>query len=373
MKKIQYVALDVDDKSFHGCIVKSDHDGEVDFKSRPTAGALMKVLESKKAEGYEMKICYEATYLGYALQRQLTRRGYHCDVIAPSLTPRKTGVRVKTDRVDARKLAHYYKQGLLTPIYIPDLEQEKVRQMIRSREFLTRQLKALKVHILSDARRMELNYREAVDKPEANYWTALHRRWLDQTIKTMTGPEKLSFQLMINQLERMEADLNLYGEEIKCTADAPPYRDTVQALICYRGIDVLSAMVLVTELGDIRRFDHPSRLTSYAGMDITEYSSGGKERRYGISKQGNRHIRRTIIESSQYALEPPKISRPLKIRREGASAEQIKIADRCMKRLYQKSRQMWFRRKPHNKIKVACAREMLSFIWESLQLVYARS
>jgi len=369
MEKIQYVAVDVDDKSFHGCLVKSDAEGEVEFKSRPTVGALVKVLEERKTEGYQLKICYEATYLGYTLQRQLIHKGYPCEVIAPSLTPRAVGSKVKTDRVDARKLAHYYKQGLLTPIYIPDLEQEKVRAMIRSREFLMRQLKALKAHVLNDCRRMALCYREQVARQAASYWTKMHRDWIGQEIQKMTGSERMSFRLMLNQMERMEEDLKLYEEEITHVAAEPQYREGVQALRCYRGVDTLSAMVLITELGDIRRFDHPNRLTSYAGMDLVEYSSGGKERRYGMSKQGNRQIRRTVIESAQYAMELPKISRALKKRREGAPLEYIKIADRCMNRLHQKARRMWVRHKPRNKIKVACAREMLGFIWESLQAV----
>jgi transposase len=128
-------------------------------------------------------------------------------------------------------------------------------------------------------------------------------------------------------------------------------------------------MVIVTELGDIRRFSHPNKIVSYAGMDVAEYSSGGKERRYSMTKMGNGHLRKILIEASQSANRLPVLNRELKRRREGATLQQKAIADRCMKRLHSKSLGLLYKSKPMNKIKGACAREMIGFIWESLNLV----
>ena len=132
-------------------------------------------------------------------------------------------------------------------------------------------------------------------------------------------------------------------------------------------------MGLILELGDIKRFSHPRKLTSYAGMDLREYSSGGKERKYSMSKMGNRHIRTIVVEACQGVKLKPKLCRSLKKRREGMPVQYTEVADRCMKRLYKKSTHLLLAGKPVNKIKVACARELLGFVWESLNLAAAQT
>ncbi len=327
-------------------------------------------MESLRDREAELKICYEATYVGFRLQRDLAKRGYHCDVIAPSLTPRKPGERVKTDRLDSRKLAEYYQRGLLTLVHIPDESQEKVRGLIRSREFLVGQLKALKKHILSHCRCMGLDYRRSgTGGAQISHWTGLHRQWLLGRIREMHEDGlKLNLQMLL-QMEHLERSVAGYDEDIKRIAEQAEYKKAVGAVCCYRGLDVLSAMTLICELGDIRRFDHPRRLTAYAGMSIVESSSGAHQRRFHISKMGNRFIRTTVIEACQTVGSLPRISRQLAKRREGAEKIWIEIADRAMARLHKKAMHLWHVNKPKNKIKVACARELLGFIWESLRAV----
>jgi transposase len=128
-------------------------------------------------------------------------------------------------------------------------------------------------------------------------------------------------------------------------------------------------MTINLEIGDISRFDHPSPLTSFSGMDISEYSSGGKERKYHITKMGNRRLRTAVIEAAQFAIRSPRVSQDLRNRRKDAPYKSIETADRCMNRLYKKANRLKYRGKETNKIKVACAREMLGFIWESLKNV----
>lgn len=130
-------------------------------------------------------------------------------------------------------------------------------------------------------------------------------------------------------------------------------------------------MSLIVELGDVKRFDHPKRLASYAGMDLREYSSGGKEHKYSITKHGNRHIRTAVIEAAQYAWQPSRISKRLKQKRKGVETKLIAIADRCMSRLHSKAIRLLYKGKTKNKVKVACARELLCFLWESLNAVKA--
>ena len=364
-KKVLYVGLDVDDKYFHGSGYEERKREHLEFKCKPNLGALDKKLQRFEEKGYDMKICYEATYLGYSLQRDLEKKGYVCEVIAPSLIPETAGRKIKTNKIDCRKLATYYSQGNLTSVYIPDKKEETMRDLMRSRNFLQDQIKRLKKHITSMCRRMGLNYREEIESPRAAYWTQMHRDWLSKRIKENKYKVfKLNLSVLLNELSNMESSLELYNAEIEMICERPKYKKSVKALSCYRGIDKLTALTLKLEIGDVNRFDHPRRLTSYSGMDLIEYISGEKERRYGISKMGNRYIRTAVIESCQYASEYPKVSAKLKKRRKGVDAKLVSISDRAMKRLYKKGTMLLHRGKPINKVKVACARELLCFVWE---------
>lgn len=365
---IFFIAIDVDDNSFHGCGVNKET-GEVrEFACRPTIGHLDKKLAGFKEDCSEIRVCYEATYLGFSLCRALEKKGYFCEVIAPSLIPEMPGKRVKTDRIDSQKMALYYSNGQLTGVHVPTLEEEMARDLVRSRKFLGRQVSRFKLHILSACRRVGINYHEGKENQSKNYWTQMHRRWLEIKIKEQENHE-FSFNLtaLINQLDQMAETIKLYDEEIVRLVGQVQYQEKVSALCCYRGVDVLTAMTLTTELGDIKRFGHPRQLCSYAGMELVEYSSGGHQHQYRMSKMGNKNIRTSVIESCQIAKQVPKISRSLKVRRQDVNPKYIEIADRCMNRLYTKSKRLLNKGKMANKVKVACAREMLCFVWESLR------
>lgn len=370
MNKILYVAIDVDDNAYHGHALAGDQTEGIDFVTKPSAAHLIQTLRKIQRPGYPIRLCYEAGYLGYSLYRALVKAGFACDIIAPSLIPKPPGAWVKTDRIDAQRLALYYKQGLLTKIHIPDETQEALRDLLRSRHFLRRQAVRVKHHLLGLCRRVGLDYRQQAQNPSAAHWTLAHRGWLAARLKELENPlVKLNLETLLGRLRLLEEQIQSHDETLRTLALNPRVWPQVQALCCYRGLDVLSALTLVTELGDIRRFDHPRRLTSYAGMDLIEHSSGGKERRFSMSRMGNRHIRTTVIEACQYAFNVPVVSQILQKRRQETPAHLIDIADRCMQRLHKKARKLLHRDKPRNKIKAACAREMLSFIWESLNAV----
>jgi transposase len=374
MKKIMYLGLDVDDKAFHGSGIfeKGGKEQMIEFKTKPSVGALMQKLGNFRKDGFELRVCYEATYLGFVLARDLEKQKVQCEVIAPSSIPRQTQKTAKTDKIDSRDLAKYYKSGLLTVVQIPDEAMEKVRDLLRSRQFIGQQLKDLKRHILAMCRRAGLNYRTSTPYQKAAYFTHSHKQWIEtETNKQTDKYFQFNMQMLLGQMRQFENQLSNYDTEIETIAKTPGYQKKVRSLICYRGIDTLSAMTLILELGDIKRFSHPTKLTSYAGMDLREYSSGGKERRYSMSKMGNSHIRTTVVEACQRAQLTPQLSRSLKNRREGIGVKFTEVADRCMKRLYKKSNRMLHAGKPVNKIKVACAREMLCFVWESLNLANA--
>lgn len=368
MRNIVFIGLDVDDKKFHGCAIH-EATGEVfEFSCLPDVNYLIKKIDKLRKEDTEIKICYEATYLGFSLLRDLRKKGLFCEVIAPSLIPKLPGECVKTDRLDSQKLAQYYMKGLLTVVTEPDEETESIRDMLRSRAFVVEQGKEMKLHILSLCRRYGVSYlKETGNKC---YWTGHHRKWLEEKVKTQ---EQKSFgrncQRLLLLLQHLEQQIESYEQDLKEYAELPRYSRAIRGLEGFRGIGTLTAMSVIFEIGDVRRFDHPKRLVSYAGLDIREYSSGGQERKFGISKLGNKHLRKALISASQLAINPVSISRGLKSRRVECEPEMIAIADRCMERLSRKSYHLKMREKPNNKIKVACAREMIGFIWEALQKV----
>lgn len=365
MPRILFIGLDVDDKNFNCyAIFEGDAEGSA-FKVKPNLAAVLKALEKFRAPDVTFQFCYESTYSGYHLCRAIREAGHECEIIAAGLIPELSSDRVKNDRLDAEKLARLFMKGMLTNIHIPDLEDELDRTLIRSRSYLMGQHRSLKRHIISVTKQIGWNYRQETEE-KASYWTEKHREWLRGKLKMAPESVKMNFHILLSQLDTLESHIADYEKKITKIADTKKYKERVKSLICYRGINVLSAMVILTELGDIRRFKHPKQIVSYIGMDIAEYSSGGKERRFSMTKMGSRHLRTILIEAAQSANKPPILSRDLKKRRVGSHLVQRAIADRCMKRLRAKSTNLLFKSKPVNKIKAACAREMVGFIWESL-------
>ena len=171
---------------------------------------------------------------------------------------------------------------------------------------------------------------------------------------------------MVRQLKDINSILAEYGQQIETLAKTPRYEPLVQALTCYKGIKNLFALTMITEIGNVKRFPHPRQLVSWIGMDIREYSSGGKHNRFGMTKHGNRYLQTTFIEANQRGYRTARISKELKARRKNTDPGIINIADRCLRRLNKKGNRLLLAGKHPNKVKVACAREMVGFVWESL-------
>jgi len=367
-EKILYVGVDVDDKSFHGAGLHLLTGEKFQFKCKPTSGALITRLRDFIKKGFKVKVCYESTYIGYTLYRALAKVSIDCEIIASSLIPNQSGKQVKTDRLDALKLAEYFGKGLLTAIHIPSEEDEKVRDFIRSRNFMVKQRRHLKLHILGLCRRNGFNFRE--ETGGKCHWTDTHERWLKSRIsKCEDSVLQQNFNLLLSQYSLINSGIESADFEIEKMSEKPKYKVAKNALNCFRGLSTLSSMTLIAEIGDIRRFKHPKQLTSFAGFDIREYSSGGKSKRYGITKMGNKQIRTVSVESCQLASKPKIVSKRLALTRREQSFKIVDVADRCMQRLHKKSNRMHYAGKHTNVIKVACAREMLNFVWEVLYLV----
>ena len=370
-QNIVYVGIDVDDTRYHGCALNQRTSEVLDFKCRPTLKGLVRQLERLREYfgAVELKLCYEASYVGFSLQRDLKDQGYECAVVAPSSIPRRAGKSVKTDRIDAAELAEFYANGLLTVVTAPDAQTEQDRDLLRSRRQLMQQQGVLRRHIQSLLRRNGLDYR--VQTQRKTHWQPHHYAWLDRTIEGCSGSLKTNLSLLVRQLKSLDDILAAYGEEVEALAVAARYREPVRALTCYKGIKHLFALTMITEIGDVKRFAHPRRLVSWVGMDIREYASGGKSHRFGITRQGNPYLRTAFIEANQRGYRTARLGKDLKARRANSAPEYVAIAERCLRRLNKKGNRLLLAGKHPNKVKVACAREMVGFVWESLNRVAA--
>ena len=325
----------------------------------------------KKVQQYfaasPLKLCYEASYVGFSLQRDLHERSFDCEVVAPSSIPRRAGKAVKTDRIDAKDLAEFYANDLLTIVAAPEVETEHDRDLLRSRQQLMQQQGKMRKHIQSLLRRNGFHYKAETQRK--THWRTHHYGWLDKTIAGCSGSLKVNLSLLLRQLKNLDDILAAYGEEVDALAATAKYQNPVMALTCYKGIKNLFALTIITEIGDVKRFAHPRQLVSWAGMDIREYASGGKSNRLGITRQGNRYLRTAFVEANQRGYRSATLSQDIKARRANSAPEDIAIADRCLRRLNKKGNRLLLAGKHPNKVKEACAREMVGFVWESLNRV----
>jgi transposase len=320
---------------------------------------LVRRLE-RDAQGREVRVCYEAGTCGYALQRRLEGGSVVCEVVAPSLIPRKPGERIKTDRRDARKLAEFYRAGVLTMVTPPSPEQEAVRDLCRCREDVRADLGRCRHRLV------KMLVRRGYVFTGTNYlWSAAHRSWLtslvfDDNVDRVVVTE---YMLAIEQAERRLRALN---DEIEKAAQLPLYREHVAWLRCFRGIDTTVAMIFITELHGVERFQSPRALAAYLGLVPSLYSSGDSARRGGITKTGNRHVRRALVQAS-WQYRRAGFGRALRERRKGQPERVLTIADEAQRRLSGRYRRLTARGKNSNKVVIAIARELVGFLWAALR------
>lgn len=326
--------------------------------NEPTAvRRLVKKLE-REAPG-PVHVCYEAGPCGYALQRQLTTARVACQVIAPALIPRKPGERIKTNRRDARKLVELHRAGLLTQVRPPTPEDEAVRDLCRARDDAREDLQRAR-HRLG-----KLLLRRGLHYPGRN-WTRAHRTWID-TLRWSQAAERVVVEDYLLAIDHVEARLLELDAQLTNIATTEPYRERVGWLRCFRGIDTLTAILLLAELHDFRRFQSPRALMAYLGLVPGEDSSGEKQRRGRITRTGNTLVRRLLVETAWHYQHRPTVGLALTRRRTGQPGRVIAIADKAQQRLCRRFRRLAGQHKPAPKIAVAIARELAGFLWAALQ------
>jgi transposase len=334
-----------------------------EFELVPDSKGYRSLVSYLKGLKGEVRIVYEAGPCGFDLYRRLNGAGLKCQVAAPTLTPRKAGEKVKTNRRDAAKLGRELRSKGLTMITVPEAEQESLRDLIRGRQTIQKDVGRLRKQIIQLLLRYGHRFREG------QAWTKRFWVWL-KAIK-LSG-EYSGFVLIdrIVELEHRIEQLARYDQEIESAAQKPEYQTYVAALRTLRGVDTLSAMTILSEMGDLRRFATAPQLMAAVGLVPSEFSTGDKTRRFGITKTGNAHMRHIAVQAAWQYQRPPTASARMKSRRKDQLPEVVAIAEKCDGRLNRRFHRLTSRHKKSTIAVVAVARELIGFIWAIGQIVH---
>lgn len=354
---IKYVGLDVH-KATIAVSIASSNGGEVRYWGQiaNTAEAMGKLVSQLRQGGTTLSFCYEAGSCGYGLYRRLTDQGWDCLVVAPSLIPRKAGDRVKTDRRDSLSLARLHRAGELTGVCVPDDEQESLRDLTRAREDLK--------HLQRQAKQRLLAFLLRHDRPYSgkSNWTQAHYRWLE-TQKFAHPAQQIVMQEYVDLVLSCDRRVANLDEQIEQTARVSRAWPVIEALMALRGVNLLTATTVVAEVGDLRRFANAPQLMAYLGLVPSEYSSGGNTRRGGITKTGNSHVRRVLVEAAWTYRHTARKTALLQRRAERTPEVVQDIAWAAQKRLCQRYQVMVGKGKLKVQVCTAVARELAGFIW----------
>ncbi len=362
-RSIIYLGMDVHKESITIAVLPQGAKSPTRVDRLPNDLLKLKRFLDRIARDGEIRACYEASGAGYVLHRAMQEWGYQCDVIAPSLIPKRAGIQRKHDKYDAAELAGLYRAGQLVVVRIPTEAEERVRDVVRCRETFQKEVLRSRHYILKFLARRGFVFREGTN------WCTPHLKWL-QHLTTEQSPleaaDRLVFReyhaLLHYKLQRRDE----LDKEIERLAELPMLAPAVRRLQCFRGISLHSAMVLATEIVDWRRFERPSQLSCYLGLVSREHSSGDRERRGSITKAGNSHCRHVLVQAAWSYHHRPATSVDLKRRQSGQPPGIIAHAWKAQQRLHQRYNHLAYRKAPQIAV-VAVARELVGFLWSVMQ------
>lgn len=358
-RSIIYLGMDVHKDSITIAVLPATAKAPTRLERLPNDLPKLKKWLDRVAREGEVHACYEASGAGYVLHRALRDWGYACEVIAPSLIPKRSGVHRKHDKRDAADLARLYRAGELVPVRIPSEADERVRDVVRCRETFQREILKSRHYILKFLATRGFVFREGTN------WCTPHLKWL-QHLTTDGSPlareDLLVYReyhaLLLYKLQRREE----LDRQIEQLAELPTLKPMVAVLQCFRGISLHSAMVLATELVDWRRFERPGQLACYLGLISREDSSGNRQRLGSITKAGNSHCRHVVVQAAWSYRHRPQTSVDLARRQQGQPPAVITHAWKAQQRLHARFNHLSYRKRPQIAV-VAVARELVGFLW----------
>ncbi len=356
-KFIKYVGLDVHKETIAVSVAESNG-GEVRYLGdiANTPEALDKQVKQLRKGGADLSFCYEAGPCGYGIHRQLTDLGWDCQVVAPSLIPKKAGDRVKTDRRDSMMLARLHRAGELTAVWVPDNAQEALRDLTRAREDMKHLQRQAKQRLLAFLLRHGKRY------DGKSNWTLAHYRWME-AVKFDHPVQQIVFQEYVDTVKALTKRVAAFDKQIESAAAESVFWPVIEGLMALRGVNLLTATTIVAEIGDLRRFASAPQLMAYLGVVPSEHSSGGTQSRGGITKTGNGHVRRVLVEAAWTYRHPARKTTVLQKRAERTSDAVQEIAWKAQTRLCGRYKLFEARGKLKVQACTAIARELTGFIW----------
>ncbi|WP_025693364.1 IS110 family RNA-guided transposase [Paenibacillus zanthoxyli] len=353
----KFVGLDVSKDSISVAVADTGR-GEPRFLGNiPHTPEAIRKFMKKIGTPEQLHVCYEAGPTGYGLFRFLISLGIDCVVVAPTLIPRRTGDRIKTDRRDSLRLAQLLRAGELTPVWTPDEDHEALRDLVRARHDAKEDLQRARLRLVQFLLRHDLRPQKGTRN-----WSVKHREWLD-SLRFEKSSLQIVFQEYLHAIDEVTDRMKRIEAEIHVQAMSSVHAPVIQALQTMRGVAEVTATTLVAEIGQFSRFSSPRQLMSYAGLVPKEYSSGATRWQGSITKVGNAHIRHVIVESAWAYRHSPSLKGKLCARQEGQDPEAKRIAWKAQHRLHQKYHQITSRGNAGKKAAVAVARELIGFIW----------
>jgi transposase len=359
VKNVRFVGLDVHAQTI--AVAVAETGGEVrSVGVVPNSAESVSRLIKKLGKPEQLRVCYEAGPTGYVLYWQLTKLGVRCEVVAPTLIPVKPGDRVKTDRRDAEKLARCYRAGDLTAVWVPDAAHEALRDLVRAREAAkSDQLRArnrLSKFLLRQGRRAPAG---------TQAWTGKYLKWIKEQVRFEQPAQEATLLDYLHEVEHAGERIQRLEKSIDTAIETVPekMRAVIQGLQSLRGIAKVSAVSIVAELGEISRFAKPVQLMGYSGAVSREESSGERTQRGAITKAGNAHLRRIVVEAAWSYRHRPNIGAGLAARQKDSSEEVKEIAWKAQHRLHSRYSKLLAKGKTKQKVVTAVGRELLGFIW----------